>query len=349
MLAKKIILVIDCKNVMLQMMHHGCTDPLWEFVNFVKMTMVDRGVHKVLLLNDRGDSVYRMGLQPGVVSADTSMPEINGVFYSVLPYKGQRRITSAKAKADNPLKAKKQVEFIKKVNQVVDEFGEYFGMIDCTIPGIEADDVVSYLTRHPLSDDYNFLNVSSDGDWFQLIKDNVVQRSYADKMKCNGTPIPAKIWINKARFKSAYEMTPEEFVTYKAIAGDNGDSVHSPKGMGEGTAMKMVLKYKTIENIRANLGNLNIPRLSKNLTAALQADSIGYFESNLKMVNLLHSNDDLWNIFGAKQTFLDDIIADLATPPQVNDEEVQELMLESGRTGLVAKYGDWIKPFRGCK
>ena len=346
---KKRILIVDSKNAMLQMMHHGCTLPLWDFLSYVKTVMVDMKVHKVLLLNDRGNSEYRIGLQPGVVTDDTSMPELDGVHYSVLPYKGQRKITAAKAAVDNPLKSKKQNLFVQKINQVVDEYAEYFGFINCTIPGIEADDVVAYLTRHPSSENYNFLNVSSDGDWFQLIKGNVVQRSYADKMKCNGTPIPAKIWINQARFKSAYEMTPEEFVTYKAIAGDNGDSVHSPKGMGEGTAMKMVLKYKTIENIRANLGNLNIPRLSKNLTAALQSDSIGYFEHNLKMVNLLHSNDDLWNIFGTSQTFLSSIIEDLDTPPQVNDDEVQELMLESGRTGLVAKYNDWIKPFKGLK
>lgn len=332
---------------MLQMMHHGVTDPLWDFISFCKTACTDMGIHKVLLCNDRGDSKYRMGLQPGVVTDDTDAPELDGVHYSVLPYKGQRRITSALDAARKPAAAKKKLEYIKKVNRVVEEYAPYFGFVDCTIKGIEADDVISYITRHSDCDDYNICVVSSDGDLFQLISGNVVQRSYADKMAVNGTKIPPKIWVNQARFMSAYEMTSQQFITFKALAGDNGDSVHSPKGMGEGTAMKMIHKYKTIDNVRANLHDLGIPRISKNLLAALKADNIGYFDHNYKMVNLLHNNDALLDIFGTDHSFLHGIIERLDEAPQVNDEEVQELMLETGRTGLIAKYNQWIKPFKG--
>ncbi len=346
---KKRILVIDGKNVMMQMMHHGSANPLWDFIPFCHLTCRDLNIDKVIICNDRGGSAYRLGIQPGIISDHVTDKSIllDNVHYDELPYKGDRRVTQAKRLERDPKACDTERKYIDKINDVVANKAKLFGFVDATCTNIEADDVISYLTRNGNSDKFMFAVVSSDCDILQLIKDNVVQRSYSEQMRFKPTDIklPAKVWVNEKRFGDAYELTPREYVTFKAVAGDTGDSVYSPKGMGEKRAMALVQQYRTIEEIRANVGNITIPRFPVKLKQELIDENLAYYERNLKLVNLLHSPEEEAEIFGDKIEFLDSILDELAEPPNIDHEAIQDIMLADGKTGLASNYNEWIKVF----
>ena len=122
-------------------------------------------------------------------------------------------------------------------------------------PGYEADDIIGSASDI-LKKNYEVYIVTGDMDELQLVDDDV--RVYTMRKGFSDTFI-----YDKSAVFDKYGLTPEEFVVYKALKGDTSDNIPGVAGIGEKTAIELVSKYKTLDNIYANLGELKPAAVNK--------------------------------------------------------------------------------------
>ena len=109
--------------------------------------------------------------------------------------------------------------------------------IDSSIDYVEADDLIGMLSLDTRLKDFDFIAVTTDKDMSTVLPLN---RIYDWK---------------KQRFKIAedvYGLDRNEYLMFTALVGDSADNFKGLKNCGEKTALKLVQKYKTINNLLQN-------------------------------------------------------------------------------------------------
>ena len=105
----------------------------------------------------------------------------------------------------------------------------------------EADDIIGTLAKMADNDpDFDATVVSSDRDLLQLISDVVDVKLLKQK---------GHIRYNPQTFYEDYKIAPINIIDLKALAGDSSDNIPGVKGVGEKTALTLLQKYTTLENI----------------------------------------------------------------------------------------------------
>ncbi|QJR44078.1 5'-3' exonuclease [Mycoplasma miroungirhinis] len=109
--------------------------------------------------------------------------------------------------------------------------------------GFEADDIVASITSK-LKENTEIIIYSADQDLNQLIDINVkILKPKNSKL----------IEVNNDNFFEIYNFYPWQVVDYKSIVGDSSDNFKGIKGIGPKTAIKLLEKYRNVENIYANI------------------------------------------------------------------------------------------------
>lgn len=109
------------------------------------------------------------------------------------------------------------------------------------VKGYEADDVIGTLA-HRYKNELEIVIVTGDMDELQLVDDHV--KVYTLRKGFSDTVI-----YDREAVKEKYRLTPEEFITFKALKGDASDNIPGVSGIGDKTAVDLVSKYKTLETI----------------------------------------------------------------------------------------------------
>ena len=131
-----------------------------------------------------------------------------------------------------------------KAKEVLDAFGIKHFEID----NYEADDIIGTLARIVDEDDEFIATiVSSDKDLLQLISDEVVVKL----LKQSG-----HIMMDRDEFIKTYQVEPARMVDLKALMGDASDHIPGVKGIGEKTAINLLAKYGTLDNLYANIDSV---------------------------------------------------------------------------------------------
>ena len=117
------------------------------------------------------------------------------------------------------------------------------------VPGYEADDIIGTLAVKHRDDMERVLIVSSDKDLFQFIGRHVY---VYDAMK-------DRLYDEEEAVKK-FEVHPAQIVDYLALIGDTSDNIPGVKGIGPKTAVTLLEKYDTLDNIIAHVGELS-PKL----------------------------------------------------------------------------------------
>lgn len=111
-------------------------------------------------------------------------------------------------------------------------------------PGYEADDIIATISKqNPLPT----LVYSADFDLLQLIDNNTNIIIPSSKEEIIITP---EIFSNK------YHLTPNQIPDYKGLSGDPSDNLPGVKGIGPKTALSLLNKYNSLENIYQNLTSI---------------------------------------------------------------------------------------------
>lgn len=177
-----------------------------------------------------------------------------------------------------PSELAEQLDDSKKAAQLLG-----FHMI--TKEGFEADDILGTLSEYGKQGIQVYI-LTGDRDSYQLVNENVTVLYLSTK---ETTPIDEKAVDEK------YGVKPVSLIEVKAIMGDSSDNIPGVKGIGEKTAIDLIKRYETVENLYNNLENADI---SKGVKAKLSEDKEMAFVSRflaeiVKNVPLDTSLDEL--------------------------------------------------------
>ncbi|AST91671.1 5'-3' exonuclease [Sutcliffiella cohnii] len=131
---------------------------------------------------------------------------------------------------------------------LVKEVVEAFDIPNIGLKGYEADDCIGTLTNK-YRNEAEVIILTGDQDILQLLKNNVkvalIRNGYGNYEV-----------FDHDGFVEKKGLTPEQLIDLKAIMGDPSDNYPGVKGIGEKTATKLLLEYKSIEGILNNISSL---------------------------------------------------------------------------------------------
>ena len=134
----------------------------------------------------------------------------------------------------------------------LDEWLNAAGLHSWCHEGVEADDVIGTLTRQAEAAGLPVVVASSDKDFFQLINPN-------DKTDT--------LWqAEQVRAKTGVE--PAQIIDWLSLVGDSVDGIPGVRGVGPKTATKLLLEYRTVENLYSNLDDVKPDGLQGRLREA---------------------------------------------------------------------------------
>lgn len=142
-------------------------------------------------------------------------------------YKSNRVTDKTKEVAPEVLHIRSQIPILEK-------FLANYGLAQFSVPELEADDLIGVLATALKRKHSKVIIYSTDRDFYQLIRGNVVVVRDIDKSK-KGLEITAK------EIKKEYGVTPKDWLKYRAFVGDAGDRIDKPiKGIGPQKALKIL-------------------------------------------------------------------------------------------------------------
>ncbi|MDR3263622.1 MAG: DNA polymerase I [Clostridiales bacterium] len=134
----------------------------------------------------------------------------------------------------------------------------------------EADDLIGTLAKHC---DYETYIVTGDRDLLQMV----------DKT--------TRVWLTKKGVSEVVEYTldklteegiePINIIDLKALTGDVSDNIPGVKGIGEKTAFTLIAQYKNIENIYANIDEIQ----GKTKDKLIEGKSSAYMSKDLATID----------------------------------------------------------------
>ena len=114
--------------------------------------------------------------------------------------------------------------------------------------GYEGDDIIGTLSRYGEQKGLEVVILSGDRDTFQLATDNV--RINIPRTKGGKTETEI---FNRDKVKEVYGIEPKQLIEVKGLQGDTSDNIPGVPGIGEKTALSLVQKYETIDNLYKKL------------------------------------------------------------------------------------------------
>ena len=138
-----------------------------------------------------------------------------------------------------------------KAKEVLDAFGIKHFEID----NYEADDIIGTLAKKvDEEDEFIATIVSSDKDLLQLISDEVTVKL----LKQSG-----HIMMTREEFKNTYQVEPIRMIDLKALMGDSSDHIPGVKGIGEKTAISLLAKYGSLDELYNNIDSVSLKTKEK--------------------------------------------------------------------------------------
>lgn len=122
--------------------------------------------------------------------------------------------------------------------------------------GYEADDIIGSIVEKIKNFPLRIIIITGDRDIFQLIDKNIyvaIPESGLSKIKI----------YDEVAVKNKLNLLPKFLVDYKALVGDNSDNYPGAKNIGPKTAVKLLEKFKTVENLYQNLNQLDSEKIKE--------------------------------------------------------------------------------------
>ncbi len=199
---------------------------------------------------------------------------------------------------------------------------EKMGVPVFCVAGFEADDLAGTLARQATSlksqIPTDVIIITGDKDYMQLVNDRVMlympQKGLSDGKIIDADGVREKLGVD-----------PDQVIEYKALVGDSSDNYPGVVGIGPKTAIILLEKYKTFENIYKKLDS----RLHGNddISEGVKQKLINGYEGGELSRRLATMNTE-------SPVTLDIEIAILPT-----QEKMQEVFVELGHKSLIKRVG----------
>ncbi len=136
---------------------------------------------------------------------------------------------------------------------ILKEVLDAMGIMRVEKEGFEADDLLGTLSRICERDGDECVIVTGDKDSFQLITGETRVLHVKSRMGQTET-----INYTKERFEEEYGFEPMKMIDLKALMGDTSDNIPGVAGVGEKTALDLVRRFESVDNIYANIDTIDI-------------------------------------------------------------------------------------------
>ena len=110
--------------------------------------------------------------------------------------------------------------------------------------GYEGDDILGTLAKYGERQGLDVTILSGDRDTFQLASDHItirIPRTKAGKTETEN--------YNREKILEEYGLEPEQLIEVKALQGDTSDNIPGVPGIGPKTAISLIKKYNTVEEL----------------------------------------------------------------------------------------------------
>ncbi|MBU1289729.1 hypothetical protein KKG85_00570 [Patescibacteria group bacterium] len=125
--------------------------------------------------------------------------------------------------------------------------------------GFEADDLIGTIIQKTKDKKVRNIIVSGDLDLLQLA--NGQTEIYTLKKGIKDTVV-----YDEEMIKERYGLVPSQLVDFRGLKGDSSDNIPGVPGIGEKTAVGLIQKFDSLENLYHNLGGSDLnPKLKARL------------------------------------------------------------------------------------
>jgi DNA polymerase-1 len=161
----------------------------------------------------------------------------------------------AEYKATRERMPEELIEQMPRVREVVRALG--YPVLE--IPGFEADDVLATVARRASREGARVYLVTGDKDLFQLVDDrvsiyNVITRGAGEAEVLDAKGVEEK-----------FGVPPGQVADVLALMGDSSDNVPGVRGIGPKTAVELVRRFGSLEQVLARSAEVEKPRVREAL------------------------------------------------------------------------------------
>jgi len=145
-----------------------------------------------------------------------------------------------------------------------------------TLDKVEADDIIAYLSDViPQKKEDKVFIVSSDKDFLQLINENVIVYRPMEKEYYTVDTVIEK-----------FKMSPNNFILYKTLMGDNSDKVVGIKGLGPKKLYKLFPELSERDLTLDDIYKICEEKFKENVIYARILQNFSSIETNFKIMDL---------------------------------------------------------------
>lgn len=144
-----------------------------------------------------------------------------------------------------------------------------------TKEGFEADDVIGTIVDKATKLGHRTIILTGDQDAFQLV----------DREGNVSVLIPSKgelVDYDWARVYNKLGVYPDQVIDYKALRGDTSDNIPGIRGIGEKTAVKLLDRYRTLDNVLSHIDEVEGKSLKEKLQNGVEMAKMSYFLATIK-------------------------------------------------------------------
>ena len=160
---------------------------------------------------------------------------------------------------------------------ILKEVLDAWGIERLELAGYEADDIIGTVAKKGESLGYQVYIVTGDRDAFQLISEQT-------KILLTKRGIKEVEVIDLKALYDLYELEPKQIIDLKGLMGDTSDNIPGVPGVGEKTALKLLKKHNSIEQLYQQIdqekGKLK-ERLIENHDQALLSKELATIDCNV--------------------------------------------------------------------
>jgi len=274
-------------------------------------------VHGFLSMFLKAYSQYKPNLIS--VAFDRKAPTFRHKEYS--DYKAGRKVT--------PPELFPQFDILKDILKAMD-------VCILEIDGYEADDILGTLSVWANERGIDTLVVTGDKDSLQLVSETT-------SIMLNKKGITDTEIYTPETFREKYGIEPENFVDVKALMGDKSDNIPGIPGIGEKTALSLIQKYDTIENLYDHIDELPQRKtkmlLEENIALAVMSKRLAKIDCNVPIDYTLQELSyvppkkediqDVFNRYGLKTIFSKITGEVLEKEPKKNEEKINTIEIRN--------------------
>lgn len=156
-------------------------------------------------------------------------------------------------KADRPGTPEDFIPDLKNLRELLDALN----LKILTASGYEADDVLGTLAKKASDAGYRVKILTGDRDLFQLVDpEKEIKVLYLNKEALQRSSSSGPTEFGLEEVKKKLGVLPSQVIDYKALCGDTSDNIPGVKGIGDKTAVDLLSKYGSLENIYNSLDQI---------------------------------------------------------------------------------------------